>query len=80
MPQLDDLISDLAKAKDIEAAAALDACDRAQDMREAKAKLATADHRHVAAKEQTGRIRKALHELLEAQTHSCFEDEREGWR
>jgi hypothetical protein len=80
MPQLDELLSDLAKAKDVEAAAALDACDRAQDLREAKDKLARADHCHAAAKSQTERIRAALHAVIEAQTHSAFEDEREEWR
>lgn len=78
-PQLDELLSDLARAKDIEAAAALDACDRAQDVREARDKLDRADRCHRIAKEQTGRIRAEIHKLIEAQTHSAFEDEREGW-
>lgn len=73
--QLDDLLSDLAKAKDIEAAARLDVCDRAQDHRVTKHKLERAEQCLEAASEQVERIRGELHRLVEAQTHSQFDDE-----
>lgn len=73
--QLEDLLADLAKAKDIEAAAAMDVCDRAQDHRVTKAKLERAEQCHAAAKEQAERLRRRVHQTIEAQTHSQFEDE-----
>lgn len=75
MPQLDDLLTDLAKAKDVEAAAKRDVCDRAQDHRETEAKLRRAEQRLEDATKRADRARLELHRIVEAQTHSAFDDE-----
>jgi hypothetical protein len=75
MHQLDDLMSDLAKAKDIEAAAQMDVSDRAQDHRDTKAKLDRAEQCLAAASENVTRLRRTLHRVIEAQTHSMFDDD-----
>lgn len=76
--QLDELLDDLAKAKDIEAAAKRDVCDRAADHRETKARLKRAEDRLTQAIDQAAACRRALHRIIEAQTHSAFDDEIEA--
>jgi ATP-dependent Clp protease ATP-binding subunit ClpA len=77
MQQLDDLMSDLAKAKDIEAAAQMDVSDRAVDERLAQSRRAWAESCLESASEQVTKIRRELHRVIEAQTHSMFDDDLE---
>ena len=73
--QLDDLMSDLAKAKDIEAAAKMDVSDRAQDHRDTKVKLDRAEQHLSAASERVTMLRRRVHGLIEMHTHSMFDDD-----
>ena len=67
---LDSLMTDLAKAREVEKAAAMDVCDRADDHRLTKARLAKAEQRHEAAKAESDRIRKRIDFAIDMQADS----------
>ena len=60
MQQLNDLVSELEKARAVEKAAAMDVCDRAEDHRLTKTRLAKAEQRYNAAKAQAEQIRQRI--------------------
>lgn len=79
MPQLDDqlskLIDELTKANDCVAAAKMDVSDRAQDRRMAETKLAWAESCLTAEVERAERIRKRIDHVIDARSHSGYDDE-----
>ena len=76
MTQLDELLNDLALAKDCTAAAVLDKLDRADDLVDVQRKLYESERRLNACIAQEEAVRKAVLDRIEAQTHSAYEDER----
>lgn len=68
--QLDSLMNDLAKAREVEKAAAMDVCDRADDHRLTKARLAKAEQAYEAAKAESDRIRKRIDFAIDMQADS----------
>ena len=67
---LDSLMSDLAKAREVEKAAAMDVCDRADDHRLTRARLKQAEQRHEAAKAESERIRRRIDFAIDMQADS----------
>jgi hypothetical protein len=74
--QLDELLNDLALAKDCTAAAVLDKLDRADDLVDAQRKIYESERHLNACIVQEEAARKAVLNRIEAQTHSAYEDER----
>lgn len=67
---IDSLLDQLAKAREVEKAAAMDVCDRADDHRLTKARLAKAEQRHEAARANAEHIRRRIDFVIDMQADS----------
>ena len=74
MSQLDELLDDLARARDTEAAARMDVKDREADEGEATEKRRRSEHRLLTCIEQTRRARVAVNDFVDWQTRSPIDE------
>lgn len=74
MDQLAERMNDLALAKDCTAAAEMDRNECAEDVKRAEQRLSHAEWRLRDCIDDEVSARKALHSLIEAQTHSGIEE------
>jgi hypothetical protein len=75
MDQLSDLIDELRRDNDCIAAAKADVSDRAQDRREAEAKLAKAEQGLAACEARAEITKRRIDRVIEARAHSGYDDE-----
>jgi hypothetical protein len=74
MSQLDELMDDLARARDSEAAARMDVADREADEVAAARKVRTAQGRLMTCIEYVRRARVAINDFVDWQTRSTLEE------